>query len=200
MIKGGIWGTKALQVPSNHTIRIRVHVAHTILGRNDKQSHVGELSCNHEEWSILSHRKCYDIQIGQICFQLGAQLGNYSCCQRSGKQLHPSLGTGNTANGRGRLTEQPHHCVSRNRAHSQGEHLTVSALCLLITLLFFFPGTLKEIACFGQVCLRCQLIRPAEMLSSWIRSKDQGEVWAGDKNVNLVELHEITQGQIAGME
>lgn len=38
------------------------------------------------------------------------------------------------------------------------------------------------------------------MLSSWICSKDQGEVWAGDKNVNLVELHEITQGQIAGRE
>lgn len=43
------------------------------------------------------------------------------------------------ANLRGRLTEWPHHCVSRNRAHFQREHLTLSALCLLILAAFLLP-------------------------------------------------------------
>lgn len=74
--------------------------------RDDEHCHIG---------------KCHDTQIGKICFQLGAQLGNYSCCQRSATQLLPSLSIRtSTADGRRRRTEQPLHHVGRNSPFSEG--------------------------------------------------------------------------------
>lgn len=110
---------RVFQVSSSHTIRISWSVTHTVLNISDWWviPCVGKYSYSHEGWWMPSHRQCHDVQIGEICFQLGDQSGHYSCCQRSGIHFLSSPLHKEQHGGDGRL--RSHDSTWAETAHSQ---------------------------------------------------------------------------------
>lgn len=75
--------------------------------------------------------------------------------------------------------------------------------CTLISLLFFFPVTLKEIFCFGHGTFEKpinHLSRDVEEAAGYTSLKIRERSGLGIKNLNLTELHEITQKKNTGRE
>ena len=68
--------------------------------------------------------------------------------------------------------------------------------CMLISLLLFFPVTLKEIFYFGHGRFEKpinHLSRDVEDAAGYISLKIRERSGLGIKKLNLIELHEITQ-------
>lgn len=131
---------------------------------------------------MLSHRQCHDIQVGEICFQLGAQLGNSSCCQRNGR--HPLLSS---------LHKEQHNQWRRQpssptttwaeTAHFSGKVMRAQFSAGLSHYFSSSPWLWKKYSTLDMAGLRSQLIMPERCgVGSWIhKSEDHGEVWARDQ-------------------
>lgn len=144
----------------------------------DERCHIGSAMTSKQGKSVFSLEPYQE-----ITFVLRG-LGHSSPCPQR-KERHSLWG--------GRLTKE-----WTETAHFQGQQLVFSVLHAHLTA-FFLSCDSEGTFCFGHGRSEDPLNHPSRD-AMYVASEDQGEVWAGDKNLTLVELHAITQGKKADRE